>query len=164
MILLRKIYCVLLLACLLAGCAAEETFETISDDMVYQQAEPRQIRVSLPEDTVLPVMETDFGQLYFCRAFEVSVQTLPGGDLNATVQTLCGFDAADVELLETSSGGIPRFDFVWSSAGETGDQVGRAVILSDGGYHYCVAAMAPEEEADQYREIWNGMFETVALS
>ena len=160
---MRKLCCVLLLACLLAGCGAEEVFETVSDDLVFQPEPPRQIHVSLPEDTVLPVMETDFGQLYICREFEVAVQTLPGGDLNATVQTLCGFDAGDVELLETNADGINRFDFVWSSAGETGDQVGRAAIISDGVYHYCVAAMAPEETANQYREIWNGMFETVTL-
>ena len=160
---MKKLCCVLLLVCLLAGCGAEETFETISDDPVFEQSVPREIRVSLPEDTVLPVMETDFGRLYICREFEVSVQTLPGGDLNATVETICGFEAADVEPLETAGGDISRFDFVWSSAGETGDQVGRAAILSDGVYHYCVTAMAPAEKADQYREIWNGMFETVSL-
>ena len=155
--------CVLLLVSVLAGCAAEETFETVADDLVFGPAPAREIQVALPEDTVLPVMETDAGQLYICRDFEVSVQTLAGGDLNATVQTLCGFDAAGVEILETAADGFTRYDFVWSSAGETGDQVGRAAILSDGVYHYCVTAMAPEQKAEQYREIWNGMFETVSL-
>ena len=60
---MKKLCCVLLLVCLLAGCGAEETFETISDDPVFEQSVPREIRVSLPEDTVLPVMETDFGRL-----------------------------------------------------------------------------------------------------
>lgn len=153
----------MLLACLLAGCGAEETFETVADDMVFSQAQPKQIHVSLPEETVLPVMETDFGQLYICRDFEVSVQTLQGGNLSATVQTLCGFDAGQVEIMETAADGVTRYEFVWSSAGETGDQVGRAVILSDEAYHYCVAAMAPEEKAGAYQEIWSGMFETVTL-
>lgn len=158
---LKKVFCMMLLVCVLAGCGAEETFETVADDLVFSQAEPKQIQVALPEETVLPVMETDFGQLYICRDFEISVQTLPGGDLGATVRTICGFDGVDV--VETAADGITRYDFVWSSAGETGDQVGRACILSDGAYHYCVSAMAPEEKAQQYREIWNGMFETVNI-
>ena len=160
---MKKMCCWLLLVCLLAGCGDQETFETMEDAWVTDQAAPRRIQVDLPEDTVLPVMETDTGKLYFCRDFEVSVQTLAGGDLDGTVRTLCGFGAEDVELMETAADGLTRYDFVWSSAGETGDQVGRACILSDGVWHYCVAAMAPEDRASDYREIWNGMFETVAL-
>lgn len=159
---MKKVWCMALLACLLTGCGAQETFETVADELVYEHAAPRTIQVSLPEDTVLPVMQTENGKLYICRDFEVAVQTLAGGDLDATVRTLCGFGAADVEIMETA-GDLTQYDFVWSSAGETGDQVGRAVILSDGAYHYCVTAMAPEEKAGEYREIWNGMFETVSI-
>ena len=156
--------CWLLLAVLaLAGCGAEETFETIADEMVFHQAAAREIRVVLPEETVLPVMETEAGQIYICRDFEVCVQTLPGGDLDATVRSLCGFGPGDVNVLETTADGFTRYDFVWSSAGETGDQVGRACVLSDGVWHYCVTAMASEEKAGDYWEIWNGMFETVTI-
>lgn len=153
----------MLLACMMAGCAAEETFETVADDPVFEHALPRQIQVVLPEETVLPVMETEGGQLYICRDFEVAVQTLAGGDLNATVQALCGFSSGDVDILETSKDGCTQYDFVWSSAGETGDQVGRACVISDGVYHYCVTAMAPEEKAGEYQEVWNGMFETFTI-
>lgn len=161
---MKKFCCVMLLACLLTGCGAEETFETVADDLVFSPAQPKTVSVTLPEDTVLPVMETESGQIYFCREFEVAVQTLAGGDLDGTVRTLCGFGISDVEVLETAKGELTQYDFVWSSAGETGDQVGRAVILSDGVYHYCVTAMAPEEKAGEYREVWNGMFDTVTLS
>lgn len=160
---MRKLYIVLLIAGLLAGCAAQETFETIADELVFAPAAPRQIRLTLPEETVLPVMETDGGKLYICRDFEVAVQTLAGGDLDTTVRTLCGFGAEDVDLMQTAADGFTRYDFVWSSAGETGDQVGRACILSDGVWHYCVSAMATEEKAGAYQEIWQGMFETVTL-
>ena len=160
---MKKVWCMVLLACMLAGCGTEETFETVADELVLRQAAPRQIQVMLPEETVLPVMETEAGRLYFCRDFEVSVQTLAGGNLDATVRSLCGFGAAEVDMMETVADDLTRYDFVWSSAGETGDQVGRACILSDGVWHYCVAAMAPEEKAREYREIWNGMFETVAV-
>ena len=160
---MKKVCCIVLMILMLTGCAAGETIETIADDMVFSQAAPGEIQVSLPEETVLPVMETEAGKLYICRDFEVSVQTLAGGDLDATVRTLCGFGLGDVNVLETEADGLTRYDFVWSSAGELGDQVGRAAILSDGVYHYCVTAMAPEGKAKEYQEIWNGMFETVTI-
>ena len=160
---MKKVLAVMLLACLLTGCGVEETFETVADDLVFSQARPMEIQVDLPEDTVLPVMETDAGRLWFCRDFEVSVQTLPGGDLDATIRSLCGFGRADVEVMETAAEGMTRYDFVWSSAGENGDRVGRAAIYTDGAYHYCVTAMTDADEAEEYREIWNGMFETVRI-
>lgn len=150
----------MLLACILAGCGAEETFETIADEMVFHSAAPGRISLKLPEEAVLPVLETEEGQLYICRDFEVAVQTFSGGDLDATVRKLCGFGAQDVQMLETGS---DRYEFVWSCAGETGDQVGRAVILSDGMYHYCVSAMAAESKAGEYQQIWSGMLETVTV-
>ena len=156
--------CCVLLACLLTGCGGEATFETVGDEQVMSTAVPKVIQVDLPEETVLPVMTTDTGELYICKDFEVSIQTLPGGDLNATIQTLCGFDAEGVDLVETAVDGMTRYDFVWSSAGETGDQVGRSAVLSDGVYHYCVTAMAPADRGEDYWEIWNGMFETITLS
>lgn len=160
---MRKICWLLLVALVLTGCGGEETFETIADGMVFSQTAPRELHVALPEDTVLPVMETGTGQLYICRDFEVCVQTLPGGDLDATVRAVCGFGTADLEVVETAADGFTRCDFVWSSAGETGDQVGRACVINDGAWHYCVSAMAPEGKARQYREIWNGMFESVSV-
>ena len=162
--LLKRMCCCVLLACLLTGCGGEATFETVDDEQVMSTAIPKVIQVDLPEDTVLPVMETDTGELYICKDFEVSLQTLPGGDLNATIQTLCGFDAEAVDLVETVTDCITRYDFVWASAGETGDQVGRSAVLSDGIYHYCVTAMAPADRGAEYQEIWQGMFETITLS
>ena len=161
---LKRMCCCVLLACLLTACGGEATFETMADEPVLSQGAPKQIQVDLPEETILPVMATDTGELYICKEFDVSVQTLAGGDLNATIQTLCGFDADGVDLVETVSNGLTRYDFVWSSAGETGDLVGRSAILSDGVYHYCVTAMAPAEQGEAYWEIWNGMFETITLS
>ena len=160
---MKKVFAIALLACLLTGCGGEETFETVADDLVFSPARPMEIRVDLPEDTVLPVMETDAGRLWFCRDFEVSVQTLPGGDMDATIRSLCGFGREDVEVMETAAEGMTRYDFVWSSAGETGDRVGRSAIYSDGTYHYCVTAMTDADLAEEYREIWNGMFETVKI-
>ena len=137
--------------------------ETVADEQVLSQAVAREVRVELPEETVLPVMETDTGEIYICRDFEVSVETLPGGDLQRTVAMLAGFDIDDVTVMEREVGGKVRYDLAWSCAGEMGEEVGRASVLSDGQYHYCLAVRTPEENADQCREMFNAMFESFTL-
>ena len=137
--------------------------ETVADEQVLSQSVAREVRVELPEETVLPVMETDTGELYICRDFEVSVETLPGGDLQRTVAMITGFDIEDVTVMEREVDGKVRYDLAWSCAGEMGEEIGRASVLSDGQYHYCLAVRTPEENADQCREMFNAMFESFTL-
>ena len=160
---MKKLCVMVALMGILAGCTVQETMETVADDILTVQSQPRTIRVELPEETVLPAMETDTGTLYICREFEVSVQTLAGGDLERTVGSLTGFSTDDVTIMETAAGGFTRYDLVWSCAGELGPEVGRAAILSDGNWHYCLTAMTPEENAQSYREIFSGRFESFTL-
>ena len=160
---MKKLCVMTALLCVLSGCAGESTMETVADEIVLTQAPARAIRVELPEETVLPVMQTEGGKLYICRDFEVSVQTLPGGDLEKTVQILTGFGLSAVTVMETEQDELKRYDLVWSCAGELGPEVGRASILSDGSYHYCLTAQIREENAPEYREIFNGMFESFAV-
>lgn len=163
---MRKLWVIALLALCFTGCGAEETFETVADELVLQtaQVQPGEIQVQLPEEALLPAMENDNGTLYLCRDYDVSVQTLDGGDLNETVRTLSGFDASDLTILETQNEALTRYEFVWSSAGETGDRMCRAAILDDGHYHYCLSAQIDAELAGAYQEMWNGMFESFCVS
>ena len=161
---MKKLCVMMALFCLITGCAGEDVMETVADEAVLTQAQPRTIRVELPEETVLPVMQTETGTLYICRDFEVSVQTLSGGDLEKTVESLTGFDLSAVTMMETEQDGLERYDLVWSCAGELGAEVGRASILSDGNHHYCLTAMTREENARDYQEIFNGMFESFTLA
>ena len=160
---MKKLCVMTALICLLAGCAGESAMETVADEIVLTQAQAKSIRVELPEETVLPVMQTDTGKLYICRDFEVSVQTLPGGDLERTVTALTGFDRSAVTVMEQEAGELDRYDLVWSCAGELGPEVGRASIISDGSFHYCLAVMTPEENAREYQEIFNGMLESFTV-
>ena len=161
---MKKLWVLMILVCLLAGCAGETAMETVADEIVLTQAQAKSIRVELPEETVLPVMQTDTGKLYICRDFEVSVQTLPGGDLERTVAALTGFGLSAVTVMQQEEGTLDRFALAWSCAGELGTEIGRASILSDGDYHYCLTVMTPEENALEYQEIFNGMFESFAVS
>lgn len=161
---MRKIWVLLLLSMLLAGCGEAEVFETVGDTPVQSvMAVPKEIRLTLPEDTVLPVMETDSGMLYMCKNFDVMVQTLESGNLEATVRQISGQDIDDLTVITTANGDADCYEFVWTATGDAGEQVSRCMILDDGDYHYVLTAMADAEEVYEYQEIWNGMFETFRL-
>ena len=161
---MRKLAMLLVMILVLSGCGAQETFETVADEIVQSvMAQPREIWLSVPEDSAMPAMESENGCVYICKDYEVAVQTLESGDLNATVQLVSGFDRDRVTLLKTNQNGAERYDFVWTCAGES-QQLGRAAILDDGNYHYVVSATIDASLMEEYQEIWNGIFESFTLS
>ena len=161
---MKKLGWILGLALVLCGCGAAETYETIADEQVQPvMAEPRQVYVALPEDSVLPVMESEQGKIYICGDYDVAVLTLSGGDLDATVRAVSGFGRDEVTLIQTETGEVDKYEFVWTMASEMGQQVGRATILDDGSYHYVLSATVSAEKIQEYQEIFNGMFESYEL-
>lgn len=162
---MKKLCILMTIALLLCGCGAEQTFETVADEMVLSaSAQPRQILLTLPEETLLPAMETDTGTLYLCDGYDVAVQTLQSGDLDATVRQVSGFGSEDLTIIQTTAGEYQCYEYVWTAATDLGEQVGRAQILDDGSYHYVLSAVAPAKSAEEYQEIWNGIFDTFGIA
>ena len=152
---------VVLVTGLLCGCRAQETLETVNDEWITPvMAQPREISVRMPEDTVAPVLEQDNRRLYMAQDYEIMLETLPSGDLNDTIQALSGYGKAQLTVLETQQGDADRYDFVWTTAGENGDRLGRAVILDDGNYHYCMSVLRDPEEA---LIVWRDVFASFSL-
>ena len=161
---MKKCCLILILALTLCGCGAEETFETISDEVIAPvMAQPREISVRLPDNAVSPVLESDARQVYMSEEYEIVIETLSAGDLNATVQTLSGYEKDQLTIMETQSGNISRYEFVWASAGEKGDRLGRAVILDDGTYHYCMSVLRDAENTEKSQIVWSDVFQSFAL-
>ena len=151
----------IVLAVLLCGCGAEETLETVSDEwIVPAMAQPREISVRLPENTVLPVMEQDGRKLYMGQNYEILLETLAAGDLNDTIRTISGFEKEQLTVLQTGQGELDRYEFVWTATGERGELLGRAVILDDGDYHYCMTVLRDAEESIV---VWQDVFSSFAL-
>ena len=154
----------ILFALILCGCAAEETLETVADEWLQPvMAQPRSILVDLPGEAALPAMENDAGRLYLCKDYEICLQTLPGGDLQSTVRTLSGFLPEDVTVMETEEEGMTRYEFVWASAGEKGERIGRAAILDDGNYHYCLSLLRDEAATADSQISWDQIFSSFRL-
>lgn len=162
---MKKLILLMLMMGLLAGCGAEETFETIADEQVEQViAQQRQIYVELPGEAASPAVESDSGRLYLCGDYEICIQILEGGDREATVRTLSGYEEDALTMMELQREDAACWTFVWASAGENGDMVGRAIVLDDGSYHYCLSVLADAETALQNQAVWDRMFETFRLA
>lgn len=161
---MKKRCVIFALALVLSGCAAQTTFETVGD--VYSPLTPAasQISLTLSSDAALMTQSTDRNQkLYFCEGYTVSIQTLAGGDLNATVRAVTGYDPQKIDLMAYDAGNARRYDCAWTCAGEGGDQSCRASILDDGNYHYVLMTMAQADTAGDYREDWNRLFSSFSL-
>ncbi len=113
---------------------------------------------------VAEVVETDAGQLYVTDDYEIALETLDGGDLNGTLQALSGRTAEELTVLETrTEDGMKRYEFVWACAGEEGDRLGRAVILDDGNYHYCLSVLRPADPERTSQVVWSQVFQSFSL-
>ena len=150
---------------LLSGCAAEETLETIADDLVQPvMAQPREIAVSLPGEASIPTMEGDTGRMYLADDYEIYIQTLESGDLDATIQTVSGYSKDSLTVINTKSDGIERYEFVWVSAGENGERLGRGVVLDDGSHHYVMTVLRDADTTETSQIVWNDVFSSFRLA
>ena len=162
---MKKIVVFALVTMLLSGCAAEETLETVADDLVQPvMAKPLEIAVSLPGEVSVPTMEGDTGRMYLASDYEIYIQTLAAGDLNATIKTVSGYDREDLTVMETNPEGFDRYEFVWVSAGETGERLGRGVVLDDGSYHYVMTVLRDAESTENSQIVWNDVFASFRLT
>ncbi len=161
---MKKFVLVLCLMLLLTGCAAQ-TFETVDDlNDVPAMAKPATILLDLPEDAAAPAMEGTSGTLYFCGDYDITVEVMPSGNLNNTLQTLTGFGKDELDLMQTIRCGVSCYEGAWSAAGEAGDHVGRVLIMDDGSFHYCVSVMASAEDAGDCSADWKELLDSVALA
>lgn len=161
---MKKCLIIVALVLVLAGCSTP-TLENVGD--VYApdaQLQMRNLTFDLPEDADTQVLESDSGKLYFCDGYEISVQTFSSGDLNDTLLQISGYDRSRVTVFQTKEGTAERYDCVWVSAGDGGDEVHRAVILDDGRYHYCLCVTAAAMEAGSLQDSWSSLFSSVGLA
>lgn len=156
---MKKLWIVGVLAMLLSGCGAQETFETLGQIDKPVQAEPWSVQYELPEDAGKPVMEGENAEiLYMCTDYSLSVQTLPGGDLNQTFLQCTGFPKESLQIMHTKTENADCYETVWAATSDSGDQVGRITVLDDGNYHYVLTVMADAGKAKELAEDWQTLF------
>ena len=162
---MKKCWILVGIVMMLCGCTVQEDFETMSDVYnIQQRPEASPVFFVVPEDAAAEVMENeDTGTLYFCDNYCIVVQTLQSGDMEATLQTVTGYSRERLQLMQRQSGGNNRYECTWVSAGENGDQVGRAVIIDDGNYHYALSVMADAAQAGKLTQDWQSLIDSFML-
>lgn len=161
---MKKLGILLIITVMLSGCAVQQTFETLDDGYDLQAAAvQQQVHWQIPEDAAAQAVQSEYGQLYFCDGYEITMQTMQAGNLDRSLRELTGFGKEDLTVIETGLTEAARYECVWTAAGEGGDMVGRVVILDDGNYHYCMTAMAPEAAAGELRQTWQELFDSFTL-
>jgi hypothetical protein len=159
----KWIICLWILA-LLSGCGGNAPLETVRDSNDFQIPEAGSIVFDLPGDASETVFASDeAGTLYLCNGYTITAQTLPGGDLSRTLQTVTGYTAQQLTVLETVREGMEIYRTVWTAAGEGGAQLGKTAVLDDGYYHYALSVMADAEAAGELEAAWDGLFESFMI-
>ena len=163
---MKKWFLYVLAAVLLCGCGAQPVFETVDDDdSLFVSATVRQIQLTLPREAAKPAMQTDTGDsLYLCDGYTLQVQTFSGGDMDRTLRQLTGYCTDQLQPIRTKTAEATRYDLTWISAGEGGDQVGRAVVLDDGLNHSTVSVMAEAAKAGRLQKTWQSLMNSVGFS
>lgn len=157
--------CMVVALLFLTGCRMTETFETIGNPFSEQPVLQRQeIVLQLPGEAAVPVSKTENGdRLYVCDTYAIAVQTLLAGNLDASIRSICGYSADEVTVVQTEQQDATRYAWVWTSAGEGGDEVGRGAILDDGNYHYALSVTASAQAAGELKEAWQALFESFGI-
>ena len=156
---MRKMIVILISVLMLAGCGSTQTLETIADEPVLAvSAEQREVKVELPDDAAVMTMSCDNKTIYLCEDYEICFEVLDAVDLDRTIKQVTGFHEEYLTVLKTGYEGFSKHEMVWSSAGETGDYLGRAVVLDDGDHHYVLSALAPADMVQNLEGQWEEMF------
>ena len=143
---MKKLCWVLAAAICLVGCGNvdEPMMETVADQIIEPvAAEPAPLSVWVPEEAAAQTMAGD-GECYTWGENELRIQTMDGGDIRTTLQTLTGLDPERLTVMEYEREGIQLYQTVWSSTSEEGITLGRCMVADDGNYHYCISLLSPE--------------------
>lgn len=156
----------MVLMLLLPGCLTKPDYETMSDSYI-RPAEPAAGEVSLLLPVDAEVVEAEHernGKLWICEDYWVCLQTMDAGDMESTLRELTGYGSEQLSIFCVDTGEQKRYECVWLSAGETGDQINRAVILDDGSYHYALTLHTAAEDAGALAGQWQNIITTFAVN
>ena len=148
---------------LLSGCSAPVTWETVDDPTATAPAaveQPYLTTFGVPDDVAQPVSGVDGGNLYVQEDgdYEIYSEVLTASDKEAAIRMVSGFDAADLDIVETERFGLPEYRFAWVSASDEGNYVSQASVVEDGSYFYTLIFSVREEAGNQYADCAQAVF------
>lgn len=163
---MKKIWVIPLIVLFLAGCGKNSMLETVSDVPAALVVAPMQrILVQLPSELSTPALQSEKeGKLYLCDDYSVVIHTVQAGDLEQTIRNATGMEKDDLQIMQTRQGSAKRYQWVWTTNGENGIQVGRGCVLDDGGYHYVLTTLTDEGKFGKVQSAWKEIFASFRLT
>lgn len=162
---MKKLCVMVVLTALLCGCGKQDYEVRSAPCGAEEAAAPAVISICLTDELSAPVMSTQEGdRLYMADHYEVSLQTVAGGDLNATLKSCTGFDRSKLTVLETDKDGLKRYDCAFTALGEGTQNVGRLTVLDDGNYHYVLTVTADGVYAEEMSAAWQQLSDSFQIS
>ena len=159
--------CLFLAALLLSGCGAEPVYETIGN--VWENDEPvfapAGMEFAVPEDAHMEVVEGSSGEkIYRIGDWELWTGTYSAGDLSATMEEITGLESGNLTVISRRVGAYDCHETAWTTTGEDGTWVARTAVIEEGGYHYALSMMVPQEDADQLGSFFSQVLASVNLA
>ncbi len=155
---MKKFIALLFIAALLTGCAAQETFETVDDNLSCVTPDAKEVLLTLPDEASVMAFESNQNdKLYICDGYTVSLSVTEAGDISKTLQQVTGFPKEQLRIVETTVNDIKRYDGVWTCMGEEGEQVGNVTVLDDGAYHYVLSILGDASIGGKMSVQWNNI-------
>lgn len=164
---LKKWISLILTTLLLSGCGAEPVYETIGDVWANDEPvfAPAGIEFAAPEDAQMEVMEGDSGEkIYRIGDWELWTGTYTAGDLSATLEEVTGLQSGNLTVISRQVGNYACHETAWTTTGEDGTWVAQTAVIEDGGYHYALSMMVPQEDADQLGRFFTQVLGSVNLA
>lgn len=163
---MKKLWFISVLVLLLTGCNSAQQYERQEGACCVDEiAEPGLICITATDAMAAPVMSTENSdRLYVSEDYVVTLQTVPGGNLDGTLRSCTGFGQDRLTVVETEKDGMKRYDCAWTAAGEGTQTVGRTTVLDDGYYHYVLTVSAPGSNSAVMTAAWQQLAESFKVS
>lgn len=139
---------------LLTGCSSP-VWETVEDTMDVSAASwvesGYSIDISLPQGMECLCSEPGW-EIYSTANgdFEVETRAFLASDLNTAVYMLTGYEASQMNILQTERFDLPEYQFAWVTCTEQGSKLCRADMVMDGTDCYAVVCSSLENAGDLY--------------
>lgn len=157
------------LAALLCGCASEATtWETVDDTIVEASGpaeEPYIITFGIPEDVGIEPLHEGNRNLYSHKEdqYEILSDVVTAPNADDAIRQVSGFDAEDLDVVETTRFGLPEYRFAWVSESDEGSYVSQAAVVEDGSYYYALVFSVREEAGNAYDSCAEEVFSSFGI-
>lgn len=158
----------LVLAAVCCGCASTTTWETVDDEIVAASGpaeEPYIITFGVPEDVNLEPLSEGSRNLYVQKDgdYEILSDVVTAPNADEAICQVSGFDAEDLDVMETTRFGLPEYRFAWVSESDEGSYVSQAAVVEDGSYYYVLVFSAREEAGNTYDSCAESVFASFGI-